>query len=469
MTGGLDDTIAAIATAPGRAGIAVVRVSGSRAGEVGEALTRTATEGWHPRRAELRVLYHPESGERIDRAVVTWFPAPGSYTGEDQLEVSSHGGALVPARVLDAACAAGARPARPGEFTRRAYLNGKLDLVQAEATLDLIDARTPRMGEAALFALERGLSRRVESLRRRVVELAALLAYDIDFPDEDDGPVDPSRIDAESRALAEEIAGVVRHAPEGELLREGALVVVAGRPNAGKSSLFNALLGRERAIVTDRPGTTRDAIEALVSIDGYPFRLVDTAGLREGAEMVEALGIEVARTYLERADLVLSCVEADRSPRDEERAFVTELDRRIGARRALVVRTKADQAPDGISGFVRSCEGHSSDEGHSGELAVCAPDGTGLPALREAMLAAVFQGLRSEDEPPLVTHERHARGLRAAAQAIEHFRAARADGLPAEIAATHLEDAAHALEAIVGAITSEDVLAAVFEGFCVGK
>jgi len=475
MTAGASDTIAAVATAPGRAAVAMLRVSGPAACRIAMALTgegegdaadvaRGTTPGLEPRRAELRRLVHPVTGEALDHALLTWFPGPSSFTGEDVLEISSHGGAVVPALLLDAVCAAGARPAEAGEFTRRAYLNGKLDLLQAEATLDLIDARSVRMGGAALHALERGLSRRIERLRAAVLEVEALIAYDIDFPDEDDGPVEPARVTAATGALVKELEALLRNAPEGEMLREGALTVIAGRPNAGKSSLFNALLGLERAIVTEEPGTTRDAIEAMLSVDGYPFRLVDTAGIRPGAARIEQMGIEVARAYLERADLALVCVEADRGPDAEERAFVAELDRRLGPERVLVVRTRTDEA-DVISGFVRS----SADPDESHEAGVAAIEGAGLPALRERMLNAAYAGLRERDEAPLVTRRRHSRALRVALAAVEDFQAARAEGHPPEIAATHLRDAVQALEELLGVVTTEDVLDALFATFCVGK
>lgn len=473
MTVGAPDTIAAVATAPGRAAVALLRVSGPAAGRIAMALTGEAGDpaagarsgpGLEPRRAELRRLVHPVTGEALDHALLTWFPGPSSFTGEDVLEVSSHGGAVVPALLLDAVCAAGARPAEGGEFTRRAYLNGKLDLVQAEATLDLIDARSVRMGGAALYALERGLSRRIERLRAAVLEVEALIAYDIDFPDEDDRPVEPARVTAATGALVTELEALLRDAPEGEMLREGALTVIAGRSNAGKSSLFNALLGLERAIVTEEPGTTRDAIEALLSVEGYPFRLVDTAGIRPGAARIEQMGIEVARAYLARADLALVCVEAARDPDAEERAFVAELDRRLGPERVLVVRTKTDAAGD-ISGFVRV----GTEAGGSDEAGVAAIEATGLPALRERMLNAAYAGLREREEAPLVTRRRHSRALESALAAVEEFRVAREEGHPPEIAATHLRDAVQALEELLGVVTTEDVLDALFATFCVGK
>jgi tRNA modification GTPase len=452
------DTIVALATAPGRAALAVLRVSGPDVKSIAARLA--GARPLTPRRSELRPLVHPDSGIPLDRAVVTFFPGPGSYTGEDVLEISSHGGAVVPALLVDAVCAAGARPAERGEFTRRAYLAGKLDLVQAEATLDLIEARSPRMGSAALFALERGLSRRVEDLRRALVELQALIAYDIDFPDEDDGPVDRKRVADEATSIAASLAALLRHAPEGEMLRDGALTVIAGRPNAGKSSLFNALLGIERAIVTETPGTTRDAIEAHLTAEGYPFRLVDTAGIRETggtvdpAARIEGMGIEVARAYLERADLALFCVETGRELRADEAEFLSALRERLGTDRTLLVRTKADL-------------GHAKDAKEG--IPVSAATGSGLSKLITAMLTVTYSGLRDAGEAPLVTRGRHIRALEAAALRLEEFAEAWRDGHPPEIASTHLQEAVGALEELLGVVTNEDVLDALFAGFCVGK
>jgi tRNA modification GTPase len=479
MMGAGSDTIAAVATAPGRAALALLRISGPRAAAIAAGLTAEAVEGrprrssapLEPRRAALRRLVHPETGAVLDHAILTWFPGPASYTGEDLLEISCHGGAVVPSLLLDAACAAGARPAERGEFTRRAYLNGKLDLVQAEATVDLIDARSVRMGSAALFALERGLSRRIEELRTRAIELQALIAYDIDFPDEDDGPVERERVERAAEELENRIGALLRHAPEGEMLREGALTVIAGRPNAGKSSLFNALLGVERAIVTEEPGTTRDAIEALLSVDGYPFRLVDTAGLRRGAERIEGMGIEVAHAYLERADLALVCVESGRAADREEREFVERLDGRLGPDRVLVVRTKADlsAARAGVHSVFIRLEDDGRESRRPVEIEVTAPEGEGLEELRRAMLSATYAGLADQAEQPLVTRRRHARALERAGEDLSDFRRAWAGGHPPEISATHLGDAVLALEELLGVVTNEDVLDALFSSFCVGK
>jgi tRNA modification GTPase len=454
------DTIAAIATAPGRGAIAAIRVSGPDVRNIADALGLRELE---PRRASLRRLEHPGGTGGVDRVIATLFPGPGSYTGEDLLEISSHGGALVPQLVLDAVLAAGARPAQPGEYTRRAYLNGRVDLLQAEATADLIEAGSPALAHVALKQLERGLSRRIESLREQLIEIQALIAYDIDFPEEDDGPLDPARLESAMNTLAGQIDGLLALAPEGEMLREGALTVIAGRPNAGKSSLFNVLVGFERAIVTEHPGTTRDAIEAVVGVEGYPFRLVDTAGLRDEAGYIEGIGIEVARSYLTRADIVLFCVEDGRPLDREEQEFLSGISPDPESGHVIVVRTKADRCETSGS------ESGSEEAADMPSVRFSAVAGTGVTRLRELMLDAVYSGLRSEAEAPLVTRRRHVRALEDARSDLAAFEAARASGLPAEIVATHLQDATLRLEELLGVVTTEDLLDAVFSSFCVGK
>lgn len=450
------DTIAAISTASGPSAIAVVRVSGPRAAEI---LARVAPElgPVEPRRMRLASIRDPGSGEPLDQALVALYRAPESYTGEDMVEISGHGGWLGPRLILEALLAAGARAAAPGEFTRRAYLNGRMDLVQAEAVGDLIEGRSRAARRAALGQLDRGLSRRVEALRERLIGLEALLVHHLDFPEEDDPPVPVSRIAEEAERLAHALRGVLATAAEGELLREGALVVLAGRPNSGKSSLFNALLGLERAIVTAVPGTTRDALEAAVSLGGFPFRLVDTAGLRDTAEEVERLGIEVARRYLAAADAVVLCVDAGRAIGGDERAFLVQTD----GRPLIVARTKSDLTAE-------------TDDLAVGEAARCvrvsAVTGEGLDELRAALAGLVYRGLvRAEPDAPVLTRARQARAVRAALEDVEAFARDLRAGVGPEVAAAHLRPAETALEELLGVITPEDVLDRLFGEFCIGK
>jgi tRNA modification GTPase len=448
----LSDPIVALATPPGRGALALIRLSGAGA----FALGARCLHPFHPEPARVVFrarLAHPVTGEPVDDVLAACFPSPRSYTGEDVVEISTHGGLVVPAAAVAALAAAGARPAQPGEFTRRAVLNGKMDLLQAEATADLIDAGSPAQRRRALQQLDRGLSDRLGALRQEILDLEALIAYDIDFPDEDEGPVSESRVRRAWSVVRGRVGELLRTAPEGERLREGALLVIAGRPNAGKSSLFNALLGAERAIVTEIPGTTRDAIEAHAVIDGFPFRLVDTAGLRQSDDRVEKLGIEVSRKYLAAADLVLFCEQGDegRGTGDGDR------DRFLGACTAPVVsvRTKADLLP-----VPRP----------PSPVPVSVVTGEGLPELRRRLAEVAFgQLLALGDVEPVVTRARHRAALERAATELDGFWGAREAGVDAAAAATHLRAAVTALDDLIGVVTPDDVLDRVFGTFCVGK
>lgn len=455
------DTIAAVATAPGPGALAVVRVSGPSSFGVLRALAPGLGELPPPRTSVLVDLVDPVEGERVDQALAVRYEGGSSPTGEDLVEISCHGGWLVPSLVLQACLEAGARLAEPGEFTRRAYLNGKLDLVQAEAVADLVGARSRALHRAALGQLERGLSDRITELRRGLVRLEALLAHHLDFPEEDDAPVPLETVREEARVMAGRMETLLATAPEGELLREGALTVLAGRPNAGKSSLYNALLGEERAIVTEEPGTTRDALEAVVQMGGFPFRLVDTAGLRDTGDRVERLGVEVARRYLARADLVVLCTEAGAGLSPEERRFLGELP----GVPVVWVRTKADLLPEGSG-----ARGEGDDVAFAGRVVVSVESGAGLAELRSLLPGLVYSGLvEAAADVPVLTRRRHARALARAREEVSAFGAALGEGVPPEVAAAHLRSAETALEELVGVVSVEDVLDAVFREFCVGK
>ena len=460
----LSDPIVALATPPGRSALALIRLSGRGAFDV----AARALHPFHPDppRTVRRVhVVHPATGAPVDDALAACFPGPRSYTGEDLVELSTHGGLLVPAAAVAALMVAGARPARPGEFTRRAVLNGKLDLLQAEATADLIDAGSSAQARRALHQLDRGLSTRLDELRTKLLELEALLAYEIDFPDEDEGPVAPERVVRAWREARDRIARLLDTASEGERLREGALLVIAGRPNAGKSSLFNALLGTERAIVTEVPGTTRDAVEAHAVLEGFPFRLVDTAGLRESDDRVERLGIEVSRKYLAAADLVLFCEEpgalkesltvpgsGERYHRERDQ-FLTQVTAPI-----VFVRTKVDVEPPSDGPTVRP------------SVAVSVVTGEGLADLKRRLAEVAFGRLLAVgDVEPVVTRARHRSALESALAEVDAFHTARGSGVDAAAAATHLRAAVGALDDLIGVVTPDDVLDRVFASFCVGK
>jgi len=451
----LTDPIVALATPPGRSAVALIRLSGRGV----FALAARCLSPFHvePARSVFRTqVRHPGSGEAIDDSLACCFPGPHSYTGEDVVEISTHGGLLVPGATVAALVAGGARPAEPGEFTRRAVLNGKMDLLQAEATADLIDAGAPAQRRRALQQIERGLSARLEALRGEILDLEALIAYEIDFPEEDEGPVAPDRVRGAWSVARERVAGLLATAPEGERLREGALCVIAGRPNAGKSSLFNALLGTERAIVTEIPGTTRDAIEAPAVIAGFPFRLVDTAGLRQSRDRVERLGIEVSRKYLGAADLVLYCEDGQGSwerSDSEGQAFLADVQAPV-----VIAHTKADLSPSDRLAVRPS------------GVSVSTLTGEGLEQLRRSLAAQAFgRLLRLGDVEPVVTRARHRAALERALAELDGFDAARSAGVDAAATATHLRASVTALDDLIGVVTPDDVLDRVFASFCVGK
>ncbi|MBX3174144.1 MAG: tRNA uridine-5-carboxymethylaminomethyl(34) synthesis GTPase MnmE [Gemmatimonadaceae bacterium] len=459
------DTIVAQATAAGRAAVALIRLSGpdargiaARIGVSGDLVPRRAT----------RVRLHDcdDASTALDDALVTLFVAPHSFTGENLIEFGVHGGSYVAQALLGALMAAGARPALAGEFTERAVRHGKLDLLQAEAVADLIDARSRATHRAALRQLSGALSRRLLALREALIAVEALIAYDLDFPEEDDGPQPRARAVSAAAEVLAALDALGATLPASELGRDGVAVVLAGAPNAGKSSLLNVLVGDARAIVSEVPGTTRDAIEVLVDAHPYPWRLVDTAGLRSSDDAVERLGLEVSARWLARAQIVLVCGEDATALAVAERAVAQQLsaganNSAAGAEHSpqlVVVRTKADLASDATPTPPHAVE-------------VSALTGEGLDALRAAITAAVQQAYpEPPEDQPMVTRARHAAAIAAAREEVAAFRDAwAADVLPAPVAATHLRAAIHALDELTGAIDVDEVLERVFRAFCVGK
>lgn len=464
---GAGDTIAALATLPGRSAIAVLRLSGEAAHEVASRVL----DPWRavPRQVYRSALRDPVTGALIDRPVVTVYAAPRSYTGEPMVELSVHGGYTVPALALSALLAAGARDALPGEFTRRAVANGKLDIVQAEAVGDLIDAHSRAMHGAALAQLDGALSHRIAALRQAVIELEALIAYDIDFPEEDDGPVSETRVRRVTHEVLHALDALLATADTGEVVREGAVVVIAGAPNVGKSSLFNALLGVTRAIVTDIPGTTRDALEAVLDVGRWPVRLVDTAGLRETDDVVERLGIEVSEGYLARAALILACGD------DPASLHATlERVRALTTAPVIAVLTKRDVRPRNDGAAMQreaSAAAHAEVPVALSPVQLSAATGEGLGELVTA-ISALLDHTHGSCAPdvPLLTRERHRRAVQRARDEVACFDTVRAAGaLPATVAAVHLRTACDALEELIGAVDVDDVLDRVFSAFCVGK
>ncbi len=448
----LSDTIAALATPPGRSALAVVRLSGRDAFQVAARVVPAFT-ALPPRTAHLAAFVGGD-GTLIDRGLYTVFPGPNSYTGEDLVEFSCHGGLVVPVRLVSALLAAGARAALPGEFTRRAVLHGRMDLLQAEAVGDLIDATAAAQARQALHQLDGGLSRRLADLRHALLDAEALLGYDIDFPGEDDGPVAPARIAARMGELRDQVTRLLATAPAGERLRAGAVVVLAGPPNVGKSSLFNALLGADRAIVTSTPGTTRDAIEAHTTFLGWPIRLVDTAGLRDSTDEAERLGVGFTRRYVESAEVVVACEAegGEAGTRGSESGF------EVPSGSVIHVQTKADLPTSPRPRVPAS------------SLRTSSLTGEGLDLLKEAVVRAAFGAHASlADLEPGLTRERHRIALARARDALRSAEVQLTEGREPVLAAHHLREAARALEELIGVVDVEEVLGRVFGSFCVGK
>ena len=427
------DTIAAIATPAGRGGIGVVRVSGPEVPRIARAILG--------RMPEPRVATFSRFGE-IDEGIALYFPAPHSYTGEPVLELQGHGGPVVMQALLGACLDAGARLAEPGEFTRRAFLEGRLDLAQAEAVADLIDATTREAARSALRSLEGEFSAAIAELVAQLIELRALVEAMLDFPEEEVDALharDAAVRLAHTRAALDDVLAKSR---QGSLLRSGVHIVLAGRPNVGKSSLLNRLAGDERAIVAPVPGTTRDALREPVQIGGVPLVLVDTAGLRRDADAIEQLGIERTRRELERADVVLAVHEAGSdAPLPEALP--------AGARR-IDVYNKLDLVPDFAA--------------PAGGIAVSAKTGAGLDRLRAAILEAA--GWSATGESVFLARERH---LRALESAREHLSTAAQELQRWELFAEELRLAQAALAAITGEYRADDLLGEIFSRFCIGK
>jgi len=461
---GAADTIVAVATPPGRGALSVLRLSGPRAHDIGRAMVSRWPS--HPRQAVVGEV-RDSSGATLDQVVVVRYDAPASFTGEDSIEISTHGGLVVPTTVVAAALAHGARLAHPGEFTRRALLNGKLDILQAEATADLIAAGSRAAQRVALQQLDGGLSRRIAALRDQVIGIEALIAYDIDFPEEDDGPIAPERTLAALELLEGGLRGLLATARGGELVREGALVVLAGAPNVGKSSLFNALIGRSRAIVTAVPGTTRDALEAVIDAEPWPIRLVDTAGLRQTNDPVERLGIDVSESYVRRAAVLLCCGEDP----DALRAAVHATRNAAGESNEneqpiVLVRTKCD-----LADLPLDLETLGKELGAIAALDVSAETGAGVQNLLNILGDVLTREAGAvELDAPILTQTRHQHAVAKALSELQDFRRAWHDeSLPATIAAVHLHTAAEALRDLIGGVDIEHVLDEVFRRFCVGK
>lgn len=438
-----NDTIAAVATPPGRGAVAIIRLSGPEALAIACAL---AKKNALPPRRPVRAWLYDADGAVLDDGLLLYFPEPNSFTGETVVEIHGHGGPVVVEAVLARVLALGARLARPGEFSERSFLNGKIDLAQAEAIADLIDATNRAAVRAAAQGLQGRFSQVVTELDRRLTELRVWVEAAIDFVDEEIDFLAEGEVAERITAARATIAHLLAVGRQGLLLRHGVKVAVVGAPNVGKSSLLNALVGEERAIVTDIPGTTRDVIRESVVIDGLTVHLLDTAGVRESSDPVERIGIERSRAALQLADIILWL----RSPDVDDRALAKELEGRQSAGQALLeVWNKRDRF---------------ADDRHEGRLWISARTGAGLEQLREAIVAAA--GFRGVDDEVWLARERH---LQALSRAEQHLATASEQLDSWELLAEELRLAHEALGEITGRIDADALLGVIFSQFCIGK
>jgi len=441
-----EDTIAAVSTPPGRGGIGIVRLSGVRAREIAERqlrLRRPLTHG----QARFAEVLDAASGERLDEAVVTYFAGPNSYTAEDVVEIAAHGAPVLLEHLLRQCCAAGARLAEPGEFTRRAFLAGRIDLTQAEAVHDLIEAGTLHQARIAAQQLGGSLARLVGPVKAELIGLIAGLEAGIDFAEDDIEVMPAEQIAARLAAVEAPLRELERSFAYGRVVREGFTLAIVGRPNAGKSSLFNRLVQRERAIVTATPGTTRDLVTERVAIDGVPVELMDTAGLRESSDEAESLGIAKSREAMADADIVLYVVDASAASAEDEVA----IDGLVG-RPLIVASNKCDLAATAVPGAV----------------ATSALTGAGIAELRAAILALAVGGA-GWGEGSVLTNLRQQQAVVATVAALERARAAVGVQTPHEMVLLDVYEALSALDSLTGATTSDDILNLIFSSFCIGK
>ena len=451
----LDDTIVAIATPPGRGGIGVIRLAGPEARALAGSMLRLKQE-LTAGRALFGELIEPATGERIDEVVVTFFAKPHSYTTDDVVEISAHGAPVVLRHIVELAAGRGARLAEPGEFTMRAFLNGRIDLTQAEAVRDLIESQTLYQARVAAQQLEGALSRRLQPVKGKLVELVAAMEAGIDFAEDDVAVLPAAEIIARIEEVRRPLKELRASFAYGRMVHEGLTLAIVGRPNVGKSSLFNRLVERERAIVTATPGTTRDLVTETVALGGVPIKLVDTAGIRHSADEAESIGIRKSYEALNEADLVLVVLDSTQEISSEDK----ELLRVCVTGRGMVVANKTDLDPNGIVALREPPR----------VFKTSAITGEGIDALRAAILDQVSGGAgQSEREPGFLTNIRHQRlveeslgCLAAASRAVER-------NIPHEMIMLDLYGALRPLDAITGETTTDDILNLIFSSFCIGK
>lgn len=453
----LDETIVAIATAPGRGGIGVVRLSGPQARPIAEIMLRLPRP-LEANRAIFGELIDAQTRDRLDEVVATFFAAPHSYTTDDVVEISAHGSPVVLRRVVEMALAAGARLAEPGEFTMRAFLHGRIDLTQAEAVRDLIDSQTLFQAKTAAQQLEGALSRGVQPIKKTLVELIATLEAGVDFAEDDVSVLPDDQILARIAAVRVPLQQLADSFTYGKLVHEGLTLAIIGRPNVGKSSLFNRLVERERAIVTATPGTTRDLVSETVAIEGIPIHLIDTAGIRAAADEAERIGIQKSYEAAAEADVILVVTEANASAADQQ------LDKKmlaaVAERKAVLVANKSDLGATNTVAIAANGVPH---------VATSALTGAGIADLRAEILRQVGGEHASQRESGLLTNARHQALVAESLAALAKAEQAVAAHTPHEMLLLDLYATLRPLDALTGQTSADDILHLIFSSFCIGK
>ncbi len=452
----MERTIAAVATPSGVGAIAVIRISGAEAVKIADKVFKGKGR---LEEAESHTIHYgfiiDANGDKADEVLVSVMRAPRTFTREDVVEISTHGGVVASRRVLDIVIAAGAYPAAPGEFTKRAFLNGRIDLSQAEAVIDIINSENELMMRNAVSQLGGALSERINGVRERLVELAAAMQVIIDYPDEDLEDVTIDDIKAVSAQCAENIEKLLSTADSGRIIKDGVLTAIVGKPNVGKSSLLNVLAAEERAIVTDIAGTTRDVIEEYVNLNGVPLRLLDTAGIRATDDVVEKIGVEKSKKCIEQADLVIVMLDAA----SDFEEIDSELLKETQGKKRIVLINKTDIGNNFYDGYVEADD----------VIQISAEKNEGLEKLAERISEIYRLGELTKNSGAVITNMRHKSALIKAKEALKRAVCAIEGGMPSDIVSIDINEAIELLGEIVGATVSEDIVDAIFHNFCVGK
>lgn len=455
------DTIAAIATPMGEGGIAVIRISGSESLLIADKIYRgkKRLSECPTHTVHYGFINHPKTGERLDEVLVTVMRAPRTFTREDVVEISCHGGLIPVQKVLEAVLLAGARLAEPGEFSKRAFLNGRIDLSQAEAVIDLIRAKTEQAAKVAMQQAEGRLSRMIRKLRQNILETLAHLAVNVDYPEYDAEELTSQLVIERCEEISKEIDHLLRTARQGKILREGIQTVIVGRPNVGKSSLMNALVQENKAIVTEIPGTTRDLIEEYVNVRGIPLRLLDTAGIRETEDVVEKIGVERSHQALEQADLVLLVLNYAEPLTEDDRKLIRLLEKFT----KVVIVNKVDLPRQLDLDELRSLLGDAP------LITTSMIEEQGIDQLEEAIVRLFYLGKMEMKDHTYVSNSRHVQLLTKAQESIEEARTGLETGLPLDMAEIDLKNAWQYLGEIIGDAVAEDLIDQIFSQFCLGK